>query len=86
MKFQTPKQAFATRAAHEALIELRKIVDDAARLTHAAELESFHVAMSRDQNDQVRTSLQDVIERVKSPDFDRAVFLVRERLETALSV
>jgi len=29
--------------------------------------------------------LRDVIERVKSADFDRAVYVVREKLETALS-
>lgn len=85
MELVTPKQAFAAREAHEALIELKKIIDEAAKMAHAAELESFRAAVHRDQDSSVRSSLRDVIERVKSPDFDRAVFVVREKLETALS-
>lgn len=85
MELKTSKQAFAAREAHEALIELKKIVDEAAKLTHAAELESFHAAVHHDQDEGVRRSLRDVIDRVKSSEFDRAVFAVREKLETALS-
>jgi len=85
MDWIPPKQAFAAREAHEALIELKKIVDEAARMTHAAELESFRAAVHHDQDDGARRSLRDVIERVKSADFDRAVYVVREKLETALS-
>jgi len=86
MNLETPKQAFAAREAHEALIALKKLVDEAAKITHEAELESFHAAMSRDQNSRVRRSLQNVIERVKSPDFERAIFVVREKLEAALAI
>jgi len=85
MELKTPKQAFAAREAREALIELKKIVGEAAKMTHAAELESFHDAVHDDQSEGVRRSLRDVIERVNSPDFDRVVFAVREKLETALS-
>jgi hypothetical protein len=86
MNLETPKQAFATREAHEALIELKKLVDEAAKITHQAELESFHAAINRDRDSSVRRSLQDVVERVKSPEFDRAIFVVREKLEAALSI
>jgi len=86
MNLETPKQAFATREAHEALVELKRLVDEAARLTHEAELEAFHAAIRRDQNDSVRRSLQNVVERVKSPDLDKAIFAVREKLEMALSI
>ena len=86
MNLETPKQAFAAREAHEALVELKRLVDEAARLTHEAELESFHAAVRRDQNDVVRRSLQNVVERVKSPDLERAIFVVREKLEAALSI
>jgi ribosomal 50S subunit-associated protein YjgA (DUF615 family) len=86
MNLETPKQAFATREAHEALVELKKLVDDAAKITHAAELESFRAAISRDQNHGVRRSLQYVIERLRSPDFERVVLVAREKLETALSI
>jgi hypothetical protein len=86
MKLETPKQAFATREAHEALVELKKLVDEAAKIAHEAELESFHAAINRGRDSTVRRSLQNVIERVKSPDFDRAIFLVREKLEAALAI
>jgi hypothetical protein len=86
MNLETPKQAFAAREAHEALIELKKLVDDAAKITHEAELESFHAAINRSRDSAVRRSLQNVIERVKSPDFDRAIFVVREKLEAALAI
>jgi hypothetical protein len=86
MNLETPKQAFATREAHEALIELKKLVDEAAKITHQAELESFHAAIIRDRDSGVRRSLQDVVERMKSPEFDRAIFVVREKLEAALSI
>ena len=86
MNLETPKQAFAAREAHEALIELKRLVDEAARLTHQAELEAFHAAICRNQNDSVRQSLQNVVERVKSPDLDKAIFVVREKLEMALSI
>src|SRR5262249_15710723 len=85
MDLEIPKQALAAREAHEALIELKKIVDEATRMTHAAELESFSAAVHHDEDISIRRSLQDVIKRVKSRDFDKAVFEVREKLETALS-
>jgi len=85
MDLATHKQAFAAREAHEAVIELKKMVDDAAKLLLTAEIESFRAAVSRNENSSAHKSLQDVIERVKSPDFDRAVFAVREKLETAVS-
>ena len=85
MDSATQKQAFAAREAHEAVIELKKIVDDAARLLLTAEIESFRAAVSQNENSRAHKSLQDVIERVKSPDFDRAVFAVREKVETAVS-
>jgi hypothetical protein len=86
MNLETPKQAFATREAHEALIELKRLVDEAAKIAHEAELESFHAAINRNRDSTVRRSLQNVIERVKSPDFDRAIFVVREKLQAALSI
>ena len=84
MNLQTARQAFAAREAHEALLELKKLVEEAAKITHEAELESFRAAVGRQQNSGVRSTLKNVIERLKSPDFDRAVFAAREKLQTAL--
>jgi hypothetical protein len=86
VNLETPKQAFAARDAHEALLELKKVIDDATKTTHAAELESFRAAINRHDDNRVRSSLRSVIERLKSPDFDRVLFEVREKLETAVSI
>ena len=82
----TPKQAFAAREAHEALLELKKLVDEATVATHAAELESFCLAVKREQTTSVRQTLEIVIERLKSPNFDAVLSVAREKLETAVSV
>jgi hypothetical protein len=80
-----PKQAFAAREAHEALLVLKELVDDAAKTTHAAELEAFYLAVNQDENDGVRRTLQNVAIRLKSPDFEILLTEVREKLETAAS-
>jgi hypothetical protein len=80
-----PRQAFAAREAHEALLELKKVVDDAANTTHTAELESFALAVHQDENDGVRRTLQNVAIRLKSHDFEVVLSEVREKLETAAS-
>jgi hypothetical protein len=77
MNREHPKQAFAAREAHGALLELKKLVDEAAKATHAAELESFHVAVSHGQNTGVRRTLQNVVERLRPPDFDVVLSQVR---------
>ena len=86
MNRDKPKQAFAARDAHEALLVLKDLVDDAATTTHAAELESFHLAFSHGQNTEVRRTLQNVAIRLKSPDFEILLAEVREKLETAVSI
>ena len=57
MKRVTPKQAFAAREAHQALLELQRLLDEAAKTTHAAELESFHAA-KRGEDTAVRRTLR----------------------------
>jgi hypothetical protein len=52
----------------------------------AGAVDWLRAAVSRDQNNGVRRSLQDAIKRLRSPDFERVVLVVREKLETALSI
>jgi len=89
MKRGKPKRAFAARDAHEALLALKEVVDDAAKTIRAAELESFSLATNQDENDAendgVRRTLQNVAERLQSPDFDAMLLEVREKLEIAIS-
>jgi len=80
------KQAFAARDAHEALLDLKKIVDEATETTHTAELESFHLAAGHSEIHGVRKTLQEVGDRLKSPSFDAALSQVRKKLETAASI
>jgi len=82
----SPKQAFAAREAHEALLQLKRLVDEATATTHAAELESFCLAAKKEPPTSVRRTLEMVIERLKSPNFDLVLSTAREKLETALSV
>src|SRR5215471_7028928 len=77
-----PKQALATREAHEALLELKKLVDEAAKETHEAELESFSAAVTQGECTGVRLMLQSVIERFKSTNFEAVLTSVREKLQT----
>jgi hypothetical protein len=80
-----PKQAFAAREAHEALLVLKDLVDDAAKTTHSAELESFSLAVNQEENEGVRRTLQNVAERLKSPDFEAVLTEAREKLDIAVS-
>ena len=83
---EPPKQAFAAREAHEALLDLKKIVDEATETAHTAELESFHLAVTRSEIDTVRKTLQEIVNSLTSPGFDDALSQVRQKLETAASI
>ena len=79
------RRALATRDAHLALPERKKLVDEAAQTTHAAELEAVHLAISPRQVGDIRMTLRVIIDRLKSPIFEAALSHVREKLETAAS-
>jgi hypothetical protein len=83
MNSEMRKRAMATRDAHLALLELKKLVDEATRRTHAAELEAIHLAISSTQSSVIRTTLKVVMEHVKSAKFDATLSQVREKLEEA---
>jgi hypothetical protein len=85
MSANCPKQALATREAHEALLELKRLVDEATRETHEAELESFSAAMKCGKDTSVRMRLQSIVERFKSPSFEAALTIVRDKLQAAVS-
>lgn len=73
----------AARDAHQALLELKKLVDDAAETTHAAEFEAIHLAISSNQESDIRSAFRVIVERLKSPNFGTAVSQVLEKLEVA---
>ena len=78
-------RALAAHDAHLALLELKKLVDDAARATHAAELEAVYLAVSARQGADVRTTLRVIMDRLKSRDLETTLSQIRQKLETAAS-
>ncbi len=85
MNTEMQKQALATRDAHLALRDLKKVVDEATQTIHAAELEAVHLAVSAGRGGDISSSLRDVLERLGSADFEATLRRVRESLQFALS-
>ena len=85
MKNNLQRRASAAREAHNALLDLKKVVEEAARTTHCAELEAVHLAVSSKDNDDISSRLRPVLERLSSCDFDAALIRARENLQLALS-
>jgi len=83
MNTEMQKRALAAREAHLALLDLKKVVDEATQTTHAAELEAVHLAIRSRPIEETCTSLRDVLERLGSPDFEATLSRVRESLQMA---
>ena len=79
------KRALAARDAHLALLDLKKLIDEATRTVHAAELEAVHLAIGAGPRGDISSPLQDVLERLGSADFEATLERVRESLQLALS-
>jgi hypothetical protein len=79
------KRALATREAHLALLDLKKVVDQAIQTTHAAELEAVHLALKPSLTDNISTMLQVAMESLGSPNFEDILSKARQRLQTAMS-
>jgi hypothetical protein len=79
------KRALATRDAHLALLDLKKVVDEATQTIHAAELEAVHLAISSRPSGDISSSLRDVLERLGSANFEATLRKVRESLQLAMS-
>ena len=85
MNTEMQKKALAAREAHLALLDLKKVVDEAARTTHAAELEAVHLAISPRPAGDITTALRVVMENLESTNFQTALARVRESLQLAMS-
>lgn len=79
------KRALAAREAHLALLDLKKVVDQATETTHAAELEAVHLAIKPHLTDNISAMLQVVMESLGSTNFEAALSKARQRLQTAMS-
>jgi hypothetical protein len=79
------KAASVTREAHQALLDLKKLVDTATQKTHAAELETVGQAVSSLQREDALTTMRTFAEAIGSPDFEAAVPEARLKIETAVA-
>lgn len=78
------RRALAARDAHLALLDLKRLIDEATRTTHAAELEAIGQAISSHPTE-IRTTLRAVMERLQPSRVEAALSQVREKLEMAAS-
>jgi hypothetical protein len=79
------KRALAARAAHSALLDLRALVDEAAKTTHAAEMEAVHLAIHPREPGDVSATLRKVVQRLDPGNFEETLVRVRESLQTAMA-
>ena len=79
------KAALVTREAHQALLDLKKLVDTATQKTHAAKLEAVGHAVGSLQREDALTTLRTVAATLGSPDFDAAVSEARLKIETVVA-
>jgi hypothetical protein len=79
------KRALATREAHEALLDLKRVVEEAAKTTHAAELEAVHLAIDSKGVGDITANVRSAIEGLESPAFDGALRRALHSLQTAIS-
>lgn len=85
MNTEMQKKALAAREAHLALLDLKKVVDEATKTTHADELEAVHLTISPRSAGDITTALRGVMENLGSTNFERALARVRESLQLAMS-
>ena len=84
MNTNLQKRALAAREAHLALLDLKKVVDEAAQTTHAR-TEAVHLAVSSRPSGDISSSLRNVLERLGSASFEETLRRVRESLQLAMS-
>jgi hypothetical protein len=84
MNTEMQKRALAAREAHLAPLDLKRVVDEAALTTHAAEPEAVHLAISSRAGRDITMTLRVVMENQGSTRFETALARVRESLQLAM--
>jgi len=79
------KRALAARDAHLALLDLKKLVDEAAQKTRAAELDAVGMSINSHIDCDICTRLRVVVDHLRSANFEETLSQAREKLETAIS-
>ena len=67
------------------LLDLKRVIDEAARTTRAAELEAAHLAVSPRSSEDLTVKVRSVLERLASADFEAALSTAQQYLQTAIS-
>lgn len=79
------KKALAARDAHLALLDLKKVIDDATRTTHDVELEAVHLAIDVRSKGDISLKMRAVLDRLGSTDFEELLIRARQSLAAAMS-
>ena len=85
MNIKMLKRALATREAHIALLDLKRLVEEAARMTHDAEFEAVRLAITPQTDGDVTSTVRSVLEKLTSADFEAFLIAARQNLQTAIS-
>lgn len=85
MNTDMQKRALAAREAHLALLDLKKVVEEAAQNTHRAEMEAVHLAMVAEPGGNLLASVRPVLERLESGDVEASLAKARQNLLAAIS-
>ena len=85
MNAEMQKQARAARDAHIALLDLKKLVEEAVQTTHCAELEAVHLTVCPKESGDISATIRSVLERLGSADFESSLNKARQSLQTVLS-
>jgi pimeloyl-ACP methyl ester carboxylesterase len=78
------RQALAARDAHLALLDLKKLVDNAARTAHAAEIEAVGLALRQNYGQEIPSGTSAAMENLRNLDFEPGMSQAREKLRMAL--
>jgi len=85
MNTEMQRRALAAREAHLALQDLKKVVEEAARNTHLAEMEAVHLALAPEPASDFAASVRPVLERLESGDVEASLEKARQSLLAAIS-
>jgi hypothetical protein len=85
MNTEMQKRALAAREAHLALLDLKKVMEEAAETTHLAEMEAVHLAISAGSVGDIAAALRSVLERLEAGQVEATLSRARQNLLAAMS-
>ena len=83
MNSNMQKRALAAREAHIALLDLKKVIEEAAQTAQDAEFEAAHLAIRHRADGDITPKVRKVLDRLAS--FEATLVRARESLQIAMS-